>query len=114
MTKDIENFIQYLHDVKQTSKNTELSYERDLRKMSVFLQEQGVRVPEDVSVVGFDDSPWCEKVSPALTTVKQDPARRARLAVEILQELKKGGYSRTTVKIPVQLVERDSVKRLEG
>ena len=79
-----------------------------------FLQEQGVRVPEDVSVVGFDDSPWCEKVSPALTTVKQDPARRARLAVEILQELKKGGYSRTTVKLPVQLVERDSVKRLEG
>ena len=73
-----------------------------------------MRVPEDVSVVGFDDSPWCEKVSPALTTVKQDPARRARLAVEILQELKMGGYSRSTVKLPVQLVERNSVKRLEG
>lgn len=79
-----------------------------------FLQEQGVRVPEDVSVVGFDDSPWCEKVSPALTTVKQDPARRARLAVEILQELKRDGYSRSTVKLPVQLVERNSVKRIEG
>ena len=36
MTKNIENFIQYLHDVKQTSKNTELSYERDLRKMNNF------------------------------------------------------------------------------
>ena len=42
MTKEIQNFITYMCEVKQISKNTELSYERDLRKMSVFLQEQGV------------------------------------------------------------------------
>lgn len=40
MTKEIQNFITYMCEVKQISKNTELSYERDLRKMSVFLQEQ--------------------------------------------------------------------------
>ena len=43
MTKEIQNFITYMCEVKQISKNTELSYERDLRKMSVFLQEQGDR-----------------------------------------------------------------------
>ena len=33
MNQDIHNFIQYLHQEKQTSENTEVSYERDLKKM---------------------------------------------------------------------------------
>ena len=41
-----------------------------------FLREQGVSVPEDVSVAGFDDTPMCEMVHPALTTVRQDGAQR--------------------------------------
>lgn len=42
MTQDIQNFIQYLHSERQTSENTEVSYERDLRKMSEYLSTQGV------------------------------------------------------------------------
>ena len=42
MKQDIHNFIQYLHLEKQTSENTEVSYERDLRKMSQFLQNRGI------------------------------------------------------------------------
>ena len=42
MTQDIQDFIQYLHNEKQTSANTEVSYERDLRKMNEFLCGQGV------------------------------------------------------------------------
>ena len=42
MTQDIQDFIQYLHNEKQTSVNTEVSYERDLRKMNEFLRGQGV------------------------------------------------------------------------
>ncbi len=49
MTKEIQNFITYMCEVKQISKNTELSYERDSRKMSVFLQEQGVASVSDVT-----------------------------------------------------------------
>lgn len=79
-----------------------------------FLQSQGKNIPEDISVVGFDDVPWCEKISPALTTVKQDSSDRAKLAIQILQELRKGDYSKTTVKLPVWLVERESVKKLEA
>ena len=33
MTHDIMDFIEYIHNEKQTSKNTEVSYERDLRRM---------------------------------------------------------------------------------
>ena len=79
-----------------------------------FLQEQGVQVPEEISVVGFDDSPLCEKIYPALTTVKQDTAERARQAITILKELKAGIYSKTKIRLPVQLVKRDSVKNLGG
>ncbi len=75
------------------------------------LQEQGIRIPEDISVMGFDDSFLCGKLTPALTTIRQDPAERARRAVAILQMLKKGICEETTITLPVSLVERDSVGR---
>lgn len=42
MTQDINNFIQYLHQEKHTSANTEVSYARDLNKMSQYLVAQGI------------------------------------------------------------------------
>ena len=42
MEEQIRSFIVYLHNVKDTSKNTELSYQRDLNKLSGFLKEQGI------------------------------------------------------------------------
>ncbi len=42
MREEIVQFIQYLNIEKQVSKNTEVSYERDLRKMSQYLQSQGI------------------------------------------------------------------------
>ena len=77
-----------------------------------WLQERGVAVPEQISVIGFDDSPWCEKIHPALTTIRQDAGKRAACAVEILQKLRHGDYEKKMVKLPVFLVERASVKRI--
>lgn len=37
-----------------------------------FLQENGIKVPEQISVAGFDDCPICEMVCPSLTTIRQD------------------------------------------
>lgn len=76
------------------------------------LEELGICVPEDISVIGFDDSLLCAKITPALTTIHQDPAERARKAVDALQKLKKGTCEETTVMLPVALVERESVKVL--
>ena len=73
-----------------------------------FLHEQGLFVPEDISVAGFDDTPVCEMVSPALTTIKQDGAMRAKIAVGKLQELREGKEICTEVKLPVSLVVRSS------
>ncbi|TGY91547.1 LacI family transcriptional regulator [Petralouisia muris] len=77
-----------------------------------YLQEKDVRVPEDLSVAGFDDSPLCNYCNPALTTVRQDAAVRARTAVSVLKNLKMGTEERIVVKLPTFLVERKSVKKL--
>ncbi|MGN0482602.1 MAG: tyrosine-type recombinase/integrase [Lachnospiraceae bacterium] len=42
MLQEISKFIAYIHEVKHTSKNTELSYERDLRLMSLYFLERGI------------------------------------------------------------------------
>lgn len=77
-----------------------------------FLQEQGISVPGEMSVVGFDDNALCETCFPRLTTVKQDAAKRAGMAVRALQRLREGREGNMREVLPVQLVERDSVKKL--
>lgn len=77
-----------------------------------YLQENGIRVPDDISVVGFDDSPLCRYCIPALSTVRQDAQARAEAAIHILQKMKSGTEERIAVKFPVYLVERNSVKNL--
>ena len=42
MEKEIQQFISYLHNVKKTSNNTELSYKRDLEKVLRFLNDEGI------------------------------------------------------------------------
>ena len=55
------------------------------------LHERGVRVPEDVSVVGFDDIPEAEYFSPPLTTIRQDFDEVGRRCVAALLELLDAG-----------------------
>ena len=74
----------------------------------------GIRVPEDISVAGFDDTPICEMLRPALTTVRQDSALRAGLAVEKLRELKEGRPVVTESMLPVSLVVRNSTAPRRG
>lgn len=74
-----------------------------------FLQEQGFKVPKDISIAGFDDVPLCEMVCPTMTTVRQDKRKRAQLAIAMLERLKEDGNAGTTITLPVTLVERRSV-----
>lgn len=74
-----------------------------------FLKSVGASVPEDMSVVGFDDVRESERFVPALTTIRQDNGQRAALAVKMLNQLRKGDCGDKNVTLPVALIERDSV-----
>lgn len=78
-----------------------------------FLLKKGVKVPEDISIVGFDDIPLAEQVYPGLSTVSQNIPLRGKLAVEMLQNQIEGKIEGGSVLLPAQLIERESVKNIQ-
>lgn len=75
-------------------------------------RERGLRVPEDISVIGYDDVPLASLASPALTTcrfpVEEVVAHTVRL---LLGKLGRGELPSGTLRLRLSLVERDSVCR---
>lgn len=69
--------------------------------------EAGVRVPEDVAIVGFDDNPLAMFSTPALTTIRQDIRKGGRLLVENLLKTI-SGQAVDHVAMPTELVVRQS------
>lgn len=79
------------------------------------LRRRGIRVPEDLSVVGFDDLPLCELLNPPLTTIHQDMRQKAEFAAEVMIHLLHGELpAQANTVFPVRLVERESVRKIQG
>jgi DNA-binding LacI/PurR family transcriptional regulator len=73
------------------------------------LHETGRRVPDDVSVVGFDDVPEASYYTPPLTTVKQDFMQVGRKSFALLlDEIERGHRSSTRIRVAPELVVRQS------
>jgi DNA-binding LacI/PurR family transcriptional regulator len=73
------------------------------------LRRAGRRVPEDVAVIGFEDSPLARHTEPKLTTVRQPvEAMGTRMATELLALISRGGEEPTQTVLPTELVIRDS------
>jgi DNA-binding LacI/PurR family transcriptional regulator len=73
------------------------------------LHESGRRVPEDVSVVGFDDIPDAGSFMPPLTTVRQDWTEVGRRCVQgLLDQMRRHTLEPGTVLVPTTLIPRDS------
>lgn len=76
---------------------------------------QGRRVPEDLSVIGFDDLPFAPYLHPALTTVRQPVAEMGRRAVQALVRFLNGEIrSLPTGICESKLILRDSTRKIEG
>jgi LacI family transcriptional regulator len=72
-------------------------------------RQRGLRVPQDLSVVGFDDLPVARWVSPPLTTVRQPLAEMGRAAAQMLDDLIDGLPLRTNrVELSTELIVRES------
>lgn len=76
------------------------------------VKEAGLRVPEDISVTGFDDLMLSRYLQPPLTTVRQDFTEIGRQAARLLQKIVGDASERQHVLVPHQLMERSSVRRL--
>ena len=72
------------------------------------LQAQGVAVPGEIAVAGFDDTPACRQSLPPLTSVRQDVALRAGIALVKLRDLREKKESEMEIVLPVTLVVRES------
>ncbi|MCZ0990631.1 LacI family DNA-binding transcriptional regulator [Streptomyces diastatochromogenes] len=73
------------------------------------LHERGKRVPQDVSVVGFDDIADASDFIPPLTTVHQDFGEVGRLCVQgVLRQIRNQAADQGTTLVPTRLVLRDS------
>ena len=76
--------------------------------------DTGIRVPDDLSIVGFDNLPLSAVVDPPLTTVQVSKAQIGRMAVQLLVSRLRSDADMPSVKVLIggTLVERRSVKRI--
>lgn len=78
-----------------------------------YLRELGVRVPEDCSIVGFDNLYVSAFTAPRLTTIAQDIPRKAQIACELLfRRIESSDTPADNIILDVKLVERESVRRV--
>jgi DNA-binding LacI/PurR family transcriptional regulator len=75
------------------------------------LQEHGLRVPQDVSVMGFDDIPGAMFHTPSLTTVRQPLNRMGEVAAQTLLERIEGKTDDSEIAIEPELVVRESTAK---
>lgn len=77
------------------------------------VHERGLRIPEDVSVIGFDDIPQASLVHPKLTTVRQPLDEMGRVAVRmLLEQLENPSQPARRVTLSTQLIVRDSCQAI--
>lgn len=72
------------------------------------IREHGLRVPEDISLVGFDDLLFASYADPPLTTVRQSKHQMGQVAMEIVLKLFSGIRSETNIKMQGELIVRRS------
>lgn len=76
--------------------------------------ERGVKVPDEISLMGFDDLEIAQYMTPGLTTVKQQISAKGEKAVELLiRNINEPELTKQELILPVSLVERGSVRKIK-
>lgn len=77
----------------------------------IYLQENGIKVPENIAIVGFSNEPFSEVVTPSISTIKQPGFEIGQKAAElIIKQInnKKGDVKFETITMPTELIIRNS------
>ncbi len=83
----------------------------DMMAMGVMdaVRELGLRIPDDISILGFDDIPQAVNIRPALTTVRQPLEKMGRVATQMLLDSLNGpDGNMQRIELPTELIVRDS------
>jgi LacI family transcriptional regulator len=72
---------------------------------------QGLQIPEDIAVIGFDDLPVAQLMEPSLTTVKQPIKEMGQKTMEIMVSMltNQDKVNEDVIELPIQLIKRESV-----
>ena len=74
------------------------------------LQDKGIRIPQDIAMIGFDNSTMCRLIRPSLSSVKFDDAGIAKEAVDMIYRMRKGDTITATVHFPFEIIKRASTE----
>ena len=78
------------------------------------LKEAGLRIPQDVSVVGFDNLPMCAMMQPAMTTIQVPKRQLGKYAVNLLiQRIGEPAEDFVKIEVGTHLIKRESVRNLK-
>ncbi len=120
ITKNIENAVlnQDSKKVEELIKNIKAmpevficSNDKAAIALMMVLWQSGYRIPEEISVVGFDNIDLCERVVPKLTTVHVNKKEMGERAVQRLKyRMEHKGCEPESIVLNVEIVERDSVR----
>lgn len=83
----------------------------DVMAMGVMdaVRNRGLNIPDDISIIGFDDIPQAELIRPALTTIRQPLEQMGRMATQmLLDKLKTPDQLTNRIELPTELVVRSS------
>jgi LacI family transcriptional regulator len=101
-----------LHLLELPDPPTAIFASNDAMAMGVMdaVRSKSLRIPEDISIIGFDDIPQAALVRPALTTVRQPLEQMGRVAAQyLLDTLKDPGKKSNRIELPTELIVRNSV-----
>jgi DNA-binding LacI/PurR family transcriptional regulator len=78
------------------------------------IRELGLKVPSDVSLIGFDDASWASVVDPPITVLAQQAYELGRMAAQMILDSIEGKTKITDgiTRVPTKLIERDSCARV--
>jgi len=104
--------LELIHNEKVTG----LICENDLVALQTMktLQDSHFSVPNDISIIGFDDIQAASLSNPPLTTIAQDFIGMGRIAGELLLDWIKSGQTPKDVKVPINLIKRKTTEELKG
>ena len=112
---DFEGGLKIAKQIIQDNKCTAIVCSADVIALGIMHEygNQGKKIPDDLSIIGFDDVKEASYVYPSLTTVRQNIEEKGRLVMETLkQEIENESSERRTIVVNNDLIIRNSTKKI--